>query len=86
MLRHALNCLAVIVPDWLLAHSHPNWLERYGSRMEDYRLPESKEERVAFATIIGADGRVLLQAIDAADAPDWLRTIPAVVTLRHVWI
>ena len=86
VLRHALNCLAVVAPDWLLSHSAPEWLERYGPRMEDYRLPESKDERVAFATIIGADGLALLRAVDTADAPDWLRTIPAVVTLRHVWI
>jgi transposase len=86
VMRHALNCLAVVAPDWLLAHSHPDWLERYGSRMEDYRLPESKDERVAFATVIGADGVRLLQAITATDAPDWLRTIPAVQTLRQVWI
>jgi transposase len=86
MMRHALNCLAVVAPDWLLAHSHPDWLERYGSRMEDYRLPESKDERVAFATTIGADGLALLQAVHAVDAPDWLRVVPAVVTLRRVWI
>jgi transposase len=60
-MRHALNSLAVVVPDWLLAHSHPDWLERYGPRMEDYRLPESKDDRAAFATIIGADGLTLRQ-------------------------
>jgi transposase len=86
VMRHALNCLAVVVPDWLLAHSPPDWLERYGPRMEDYRLPESKDERVGFATTIGADGLALLQAVDAVDAPDWLRVVPAVVTLRRVWI
>jgi hypothetical protein len=36
--RHALNCLAVVAADWLLAHSPPDWLERYGSRIEDYRF------------------------------------------------
>ena len=85
-MRHALNSLAVVVPDWLLAHSHPDWLERYGPRMEDYRLPESKDDRVAFATIIGADGLTLLQAITATASHDWLYSIPAVQTLRQVWI
>ncbi len=85
-MRHALNSLAVVVPDWLLAHSHPDWLERYGPRMEDYRLPESKDDRVAFATIIGADGLTLLQAITATASHDWLCSIPAVQTLRQVWI
>jgi transposase len=85
-MRHALNSLAIVVPDWLLAHSHPDWLERYGPRMEDYRLPESKDDRVAFATIIGADGLTLLQAITATASHDWLCSIPAVQTLRQVRI
>src|SRR4051794_5562829 len=85
-LRHALNSLAVVAPDWLLGRSLPEWLERYGPRIEDYRLPESKEERVAYATLIGADGLRVLRGLDAADAPPWLRTIPALQTLRRVWI
>jgi transposase len=85
-MRHALNSLAIALPDWVLAHSHPDWLERYGPRFEDYRLPESKDERAALATLIGADGLLLLRAIYAADAPSWLREIPAVETLRRVWI
>ena len=27
-LRHALNCLALVAPDWLRAHSQPEWVER----------------------------------------------------------
>ena len=85
-LRHALNSLAIVVPDWLLGLSPPEWRDRYGPRIEDYRLPESKEDRAAYATLIGADGLLLLRAIDAVDAPRWLRTIPALQTLRRVWI
>ena len=28
-LRHTLNVLATVVPDWLRAHSHPDWVKRY---------------------------------------------------------
>ncbi|MCW2639032.1 MAG: transposase family protein [Dactylosporangium sp.] len=35
---------------------------------------------------MGADGFRLLEAVHAADAPGWLREIPAVVVLRTVWI
>lgn len=84
-LRHALNSLAIVLPEWLRPRAHPDWRERYGPRMEDYRLPESKAERVALATVIGADGLALLQAIDAPDSPDWLAQVPALVTLRRVW-
>jgi transposase len=85
-MRHALNSLAVVVPDWLLAHSHPDWLERYGSRFEDSRLPEAAAERTALATLVGHDGARLLAAIFATEAPTWLRTVPAVETLRRVWV
>ena len=41
--------------------------------------------RKALAAVIGADGQVLLQAIDAASEQPWLQEIPAVQTLRRVW-
>ncbi len=85
-LRHALNSLAVVVPQWVLAHSHPDWVERYGPRFLDDRLPESQADRVALATLIGADGQALLMAINAPDAPPWIRDVPAIQTLRQVWV
>ncbi len=68
-LRHALNSLAVVAPEWLLDCRLPEWLERYGPRIEDDRLPESKEDRVAYTTLIGADGLRLLRALDNAASP-----------------
>jgi transposase len=85
-LRHALNRLAVVAPEWLRANSQPVWLARYGPRMEDSRLPKGEAPRRAYAHAVGVDGYVLLDAIDAADAPGWLREVPAVETLRRVWI
>jgi transposase len=38
-MRHVLNSLAVVAPDWLQAHSHAEWVERYGRRVDDYHLP-----------------------------------------------
>ena len=38
-LRHALNTLAVVVPDWLRAQVAPDWFDRYGARIENDRLP-----------------------------------------------
>ena len=35
--------------------------------------------------LIGADGRRLLQAVEAATGLPWLQEIPAVQTLRQVW-
>jgi transposase len=48
-MRAALNSLAVVAPDWLRAHSHSDWVEQYGPRSEDSRLPVGEAERQAFA-------------------------------------
>ena len=84
-MRYALNTLAVVAPEWLQAHYLPEWLERYGDRVQEYRLPSSKAKREATAQTIGRDGLSLLEAIDAPEAPDWLREIPALQTLRLAW-
>jgi transposase len=85
-LRHALNCLALVAPDWLRTHSQPEWVERYEARMEDARTPLGEEARQAFAEVIGADGASLLSAVYDAAAPVFLREIPAVQILRRVWV
>ncbi len=85
-LRAALNALAVAAPDWLRAHADPTWARRYGPRVDDLRLPAKPEERRALAREIGTDGYHLLAATRALDAPAWLREVPAVETLRRVWV
>jgi transposase len=52
--------------------------------MENYHLPQTAAAREALAATIGADGRQLLRAVEAADLP-WLREVAAVQTLRQVW-
>jgi len=85
-MRAALNSLAVAAPDWLRAHVPADWHDRYDRRVEEYRLPTAKTERAALAALIGADGVALLGAVYAPTAPAWLREIPAVRTLRAVWV
>lgn len=85
-LLHALNALAVAVPDWLERVAPASWFERYGPRLRDDRLPRGREERTALAEQIGADGRCLWQQIDAPTSPAWLRELPAVQTLRRLWL
>jgi transposase len=84
-LRHALNSLAVVAPDWLRAQVPPEWFDRYGTRIENYHLPKTDAARQALAATIGADGRQLLQAVETAPDLPWLREVPAVKTLRDVW-
>lgn len=85
-LRAALNALAVAAPDWLRLHSQPDWVERYSERIEDYHLPKSKSKRTEQALLYGEDGHQLLTDIFESTSPEWLRQIPAVETLRQVWV
>jgi transposase len=64
-LRHALNVLAEVAPDWLRAVAPPDWYARYSHRIEDYRLPQGQAVRRAYAAVIGADGVHLLRALEA---------------------
>lgn len=84
-LRATLDDLAAVAPDWLRGIAEPVWFERYGRRIEDYRLPKAQGERAALALSIGADGFVLLEALDAPEAPPEARILPMVETLRDVW-
>lgn len=84
-LRATLDDLAAVVPDWLRKTAQPVWFERYAHRIEDYRLPKSQEKREALALEVGADGFLLVDALDGAGAPSAAREIPMVQTLRDVW-
>ena len=85
-MRHALDSLAVAHPAWLQRQVQAGWAERYARRAEAARLPKSKEGREERALTIGRDGAALLAALHAEGAPGWLRELPAVETLRRVWV
>lgn len=84
-MRHALNALATVAPDWLREQAPAEWVERYEHRATLYRMPKSETPRLALAQVIGRDGDQLLQALDAPSTPAWLRQVPALRTLRQVW-
>jgi len=85
-LRHALNQLATVAPEWLRAHVDATWVERYGVRITEYRLPQADAEREALVLTIGRDGYHLLAALNDPATPPELRVLPAVATLRQVWV
>ncbi len=84
-LRAALNELATQAPDWTRTMAEPDWFERYGRRIFDFRLPFGQAARTAYATTVGNDGFRVLAALEAADVPPDLRELPFVQTLRLVW-
>jgi transposase len=85
-LRHALNTLATVAPDWLQSWLPASWFDRYSRRFEECRLPAEKPARYALAEQIGADGRQVLLAVYAPTAPAWLRELPASQLVRQVWV
>jgi transposase len=85
-LRAALNALSVAAPNWLRPRVGEDWVERYSKPVEEYRLPKGIQARREYAETIGADGMLLLNAIWSDDTPIWLREMPAIEVLRHVWV
>ena len=85
-LRHALEALAVAAPAWLRAQAPPAWYDRSRARLETGRRTLTAAQRDALAASIGADGRRRLRAVGDPAAPAWLRELPAVQTLRQVWL
>ncbi|GAA2702128.1 hypothetical protein GCM10010412_100120 [Nonomuraea recticatena] len=68
--RAALNALAAAAPDWLLAQAEPGWFERYEARIEDYRLPKNKAERIPSATRSAPTGKApRARALPSANSP-----------------
>jgi transposase len=85
-MRHALDALSTVAPEWLRGRVREEWTQRYIRRLDDEKLPKRKEERQAEAEKIGADGYELLGDVLSEGSPAWLRQIPAVETLRKVWL
>jgi transposase len=85
-LRATLNSLATVTPQWLRSWVPPEWFDRYATRIEESRLPKGEEARYAHGEAIGVDGFQLLEAVYGPAAPAWLGQVPAVETLRRVWL
>ena len=84
-MRAALNAIATEAPLWLRQVAPSEWYERYGRRIEDYRLPKSQEKRAAYAQRVGEDGFQLLDLLAEKDTPKEANSLPEVNTLRLMW-
>jgi transposase len=72
-------------PAWAQRRVPAAWRERYGRRIEEYRLPRGQAERHASIATVGDDGPALLAALGAPQMPSAWRELPAVAPLRRVW-
>ena len=68
-MRAALNSLAVVAPNWLAKRLKKDWFDRYGRRVENYRLPKLDSERETLGNQMGKDGFNLLKKIYAHNEP-----------------
>ena len=84
--RAALEALAAAAPGWLAGVIDASWQEVYGQRIDGWRLPGSDAKRTQLAVQYGRDGYLLLEAVRTPGAPGWLRDLPAVETLRRIWV
>ena len=75
----------MVAPEWLRSQVQPVWLERYGSRAEDYRFPSGEDQRQRFLQQVGQDGWELLTTMQSDPTSQWMLSIPAVDTLLRVW-
>jgi transposase len=82
---YVLNVLSEVAPEWVCASVPADWVERYGERLEHERLPQDEQERQEYANQVGADGWALLGALQGPPTPDWLKSLPAITTLRQIW-
>ena len=86
-LRHALNCLATVAPTWVKGVIPQIWIDRYAKRFENWRFPRTLTEQKKLAEQIGEDGLQLMTWVyNTPDAYAWLRHIPAIETLRRLWV
>ena len=86
-MRAALSTLAVEAPEWLKGQITADWFDLYGSRFEEYRLPQKETEREQLRIQIGQDGAGLLAAIyEQAPTEMRLHELSAVDILRQVWL
>jgi transposase len=84
-LRATLNELSRMDAAWVKEHVPSAWFERYGRRIEEYRLPKAKAAREAYAMTVADDGYALLEMLSPLDIPSLLRDAPMVEVLRQVW-
>jgi len=81
-LRTTIRALEKADPVWAETTLPASFREQYAHLRPDYRL--TKPEREALMRQVGADGLWLLEQITAA-APEAVRTLNAVQTMRSVW-
>jgi transposase len=83
---HALNPLSEADAAWVRQWVPLEWSDRYGLRADRGCLPKETSKRDALARRIGADGYQLLDGVWHSERTLSLRTLPALESLRQIWV
>ncbi|HEY9662475.1 MAG TPA: IS1182 family transposase [Allocoleopsis sp.] len=83
--RAVLNELAMLVPNWVQEVALASWYKRYGSRIEESRLPESTTERDIYAQTVGDDIYYLLGCLKESNLAIAWQQLSSIVALQLVW-
>jgi transposase len=81
----SLTEIATHSPEWLQNWVPQSWYRDYAVSALARRWPKTERERLALAAQIGADGAMLLERLEADDAPVSLLQLQSVHILRLVW-
>ncbi|MFC3454766.1 IS1182 family transposase, partial [Amycolatopsis speibonae] len=82
-MQAALEQVAETASEWLGSWMSAEWQKLYGV---PFSMPKSAAARAKLGGQIGVDGWELWTRISGADAPEGLGALPAMATLRLVWL
>jgi len=85
-LRHALNEIAKVAPEWLRALTPNDWYKRYAKRFEEEPYRSRRKQGPGYSAQVGRDGFFLMTTVYSGDAPEGLGDLRAVELLRRCWL
>ncbi len=85
-MHSALNQLSQAAAEWVRHWAPLEWYERYGPHADRFRLPKETTQHDALALQVGSDGYELLDGLGRDERVRHLLTLPAVESLRQIWL
>src|SRR6266566_4323137 len=84
-MRAALNAIAEVDADWLLAKLDPDWFDLYVHRFELARFPKAESKKQQLRQQVGRDVDRLLVALEEPGTPKAVRDLPEIALLRQLF-
>lgn len=85
-MRNCLDVLCDVAPQLVLS-LHPKFImsKAYELRGLEFRIPRKENQRKELVENVGKDAKLLLSSIDGDESLEFLKKVPAVITLRRVF-